>query len=80
MDESGITGLATSLEADGYELSVTQDGDVVTAVVAAGVDACADCLVPKPIFRSILAGSLKVDAALIEVIYPNETDQATEHA
>jgi hypothetical protein len=72
MDESAVGGLRASLEADGYELAVSQEGQAVKAVVVAGPDACADCLVPKPLFASILAASLGVDEADVDVTYPGD--------
>lgn len=40
--------------------------------IAAGPEACADCLVPKAIMRSLLAPAVGVPAEAIELSYPAE--------
>ena len=72
MDEKVLAGLKASLAADGYQLVVTQIGDLVSASVSPGPDACAECLVPKAVFRGILAHALGISEATIEVAYPGE--------
>jgi hypothetical protein len=58
--DRALTGLRDVLGADGYQLDATASGDhsVVVRVVA-GPDACADCLVPRPVMEGILADALQ---------------------
>jgi hypothetical protein len=72
MDESALAALNASLAADGYQLTVSQTGNRVSASVTAGPEACADCLVPKAVFRGILAHTLGIQEPMIELAYPGE--------
>jgi hypothetical protein len=57
--ESALQGLRDVLNADGYQLAWTLEGDDQLVVqVLAGPDACADCLVPAPVMEAILSDSL----------------------
>lgn len=71
-DES-IVGFATALETDGYDLALERrsDGHIVGRVTA-GPDACADCLVPKPVLASVIAQACAVDPGEVELTYPVE--------
>jgi hypothetical protein len=66
--------LTTALAADGYELVVTVTGPgAARLVVAAGEDACAECLVPQQLFVDI--ARRRLEEALggtwaVEVVYP----------
>jgi hypothetical protein len=57
--EAALRGLRETLAADGYELvwSMEEDNRVGIRVVA-GSDACADCLVPPELMRSIVDNEL----------------------
>jgi hypothetical protein len=76
-DESALSGLRSTLEADDYRLSitesVTESGAGVEVTITAGPDACADCLVPKPIMRNILHAALGVPEDAIVLTYPGES-------
>ncbi len=72
VDKWALDGIAASLEADGYHLAVTEARGRWRAEVTAGPDACADCLVPKAVFRGILAHTLRVPAADVDVSYPDD--------
>jgi hypothetical protein len=72
MDETALAALKASLAADGYQLAITHIGDLISASVSPGPDACAECLVPKTVFRGILAHALGISEAMIEVAYPGE--------
>jgi hypothetical protein len=74
-----VSALKASLAADGYELSITSEGDAVSVAVSAGPAACAECLVPKPIFRSILARAMGVGETTMTLTYPGEQHQAYDH-
>src|SRR5690606_21046704 len=54
IDESALSGLRSTLEADDYRMAVSESGSAVEVTITAGPDACEDCLVPKPIMRNIL--------------------------
>lgn len=74
LDTEGLTGIRTSLEADGYAIDVEEAGGRVGVVISATPEACAECLVPPAIMVSILEQALKVPAASIDLTYP-ETDE-----
>jgi hypothetical protein len=69
--DAALQGLRDTLEADGYALEwslAEQDqvggdaqagGGVVEVRVVPGADACADCLVPAELMRSILSDALR---------------------
>ena len=57
--EAALQGLRDTLAADGYELAWSiEEGDRVGINVFAGSDACADCLVPPELMRSIVDNEL----------------------
>jgi hypothetical protein len=57
--DAALRGLRDTLEADGYALewSLAEQNEIAVNVVA-GDEACADCLVPAELMRSILADAL----------------------
>jgi hypothetical protein len=57
--DAALQGLRDTLEADGYglEWSVAEQDEIEINVVA-GADACADCLVPPELMRTILSDAL----------------------
>ena len=72
-DERALRELRSSLEADGYRMEVREgDGGRVGVRISATPAACADCLVPKPVLRSILRQALGVAEDSIELSYPSE--------
>ena len=73
IDTEGLAGIRTSLEADGYAIDVTEEGERVGVVISATPEACAECLVPEVVMRSILEQALKVPAATIDLTYPEES-------
>jgi hypothetical protein len=57
--ESALQGLRDTLAADGYELAWSiEEDDKIGIRVFAGSDACADCLVPPELMRSIVDNEL----------------------
>jgi hypothetical protein len=73
---SALTTLTDTLALDGYELSVDvvaqpagADPGTVVLKVAAGPEACEECLVPQEIFAAIAGDSLG-PGWTIEVRYP----------
>ena len=70
IDESALTGLRSTLEADDYRMAVSESGDGVEVTITAGPQACEDCLVPKPIMRNILHAALGVPEDAIVLTYP----------
>jgi hypothetical protein len=72
IDENALSGLRATLEADDYRMAVTESGESVEVTITAGPDACADCLVPKPIMRNILHAALGVPEDAIVLVYPGE--------
>lgn len=72
-DQARLAELRTSLQADGYDLAVTESVDGGYAVdILAGPDACADCLAPEPLMRSILQSALEVPEEQIALTYPKD--------
>jgi hypothetical protein len=69
-----LASLGTMLEADGYELELREEGsDRLIAVIKAGPDACAECLVPKDMMRGYFDSALRKALAAppqVELIYP----------
>ena len=65
-----MADIAVMLAADGYQLAVEENGHRVALTVSPGPDACADCLVPKDVFRGIAAHQLGIDGDLIDIAYP----------
>jgi hypothetical protein len=63
--------IAATLAADGYHLAVAETGDRVRVTITAGPDACADCLVPENLMRSILGQALGVPQDAIDLAYPS---------
>lgn len=71
-DQGALEGLRSSLAADDYRMDVTATGDGVAVRISAGPDACADCLVPKDLMRSVLTSALGVPEERIALWYPGE--------
>ena len=66
--------LASTLAADGYRMEFAEDGDRLRVTIIATPDACADCLVPKNLMRSMLEQQLGVPANRIDLTYPRDID------
>jgi hypothetical protein len=64
--------IRSTLAADGYLLDIAEEGTRIRATITASPEACADCLVPKDLMRSILGDTLGVPPDTIELIYPTE--------
>jgi hypothetical protein len=62
--------LASTLEADGYQMAIEELDSRVSVTIVAGPDACEDCLVPKDLMRGILAQQLGIDGESIDLTYP----------
>ncbi|BBG03555.1 MULTISPECIES: hypothetical protein [Pseudonocardia] len=73
IDHTALEGLRAGLEADDYSMEVTEAGDRLEIRISAGPDACADCLVPKDMMRSVLHSALGVPEEQIDINYPDET-------
>jgi hypothetical protein len=71
-DTERLQALQDSLAADGYRLDLQEQDGRIGAVVTAGPETCADCLVPKDIMRAILGQALGVDGQTIDLSYPSE--------
>jgi hypothetical protein len=57
--ETALRGLRDTLAADGYELVWSiEDDDQIGIRVVPGSDACAECLVPPELMRSIVDDQL----------------------
>ena len=67
--------LASTLAADGYQMEFAEDGDRLHVTIIATPDACADCLVPKDLMRSMLSQQLGVPGENIVLTYPAESSQ-----
>lgn len=72
---AAISGTREGLAASGYQIDCNEQTGRLVFTVRALADACEECLVPKPIFTSILRqelgeGGIQVEA--IDVVYPVE--------
>lgn len=72
INEEGLQTIRSTLEADGYQIDVSEDGDRLDVRISATPEACEDCLVPKPLLRSMLGDSLGVPEQSIDLSYPGE--------
>jgi hypothetical protein len=72
MDEGGLARLRMALEADGYGIDVSVRGPRLLARITASPEACADCLVPRPLMLAMLERELGVPGASIDLSYPGE--------
>lgn len=73
--EQALAGLRTGYQTDGYDLLVDSMSDGVAKVrIAAGPEACVECLVPKGVAVSMIKATLKDVAGLkdVELEYPAE--------
>jgi hypothetical protein len=64
--------IRSTLAADGYLLDIAEEGTRIRATITASPEACADCLVPKDLMRSILGDTLGVAPDTIDLSYPTE--------
>lgn len=75
---AAIEGTRVGLDAAGFGIECDDRGGRLVLVVQAKEGACEDCLVPKPVFASIVGKELS-DAGLaitdFEVEYPVETGE-----
>jgi hypothetical protein len=63
--------LRSALAADGYLMDIASDHDRVRVTISATPQACADCLVPQDLMRSILGDTLGVPPDTIDLTYPS---------
>jgi hypothetical protein len=71
--EAALQPVASALEADGYLLHARQDDGGVQIEIAAGPDACEDCLVPKSLMSRMIETTLTaagISAPLVDLRYP----------
>ena|GEM_PF-602832 len=80
---AALKPLQEALAADGYDLVVDgiRDGSISLRVLA-GPNACADCLIPRPLFEQMVASVLmRYDPSLasvtVDVAYPTPPDGST---
>jgi hypothetical protein len=73
--ETAVATLQAMFAADGFELSAAPVDDTsVDLFVATGQDACADCLVPKDIMRTIADAELAPTGRQVrDLHYPTDT-------
>ena len=73
--QDALAPIASTLEADGYRLEAREVGDRLLIQVAAGPEACEDCLVPKSMLERMIAlrlDTLGVQPVSIDLRYPGE--------
>lgn len=67
--------VASALGADGYLLSTDVEGDALRVRIAAGPEACADCLVSRSTMSKIIATRLaefRLPASQVRLEYPGD--------
>lgn len=58
--DDALRGFRDMLATDGYTLSWSvTDQNAVVVRIAAGPDACADCLVPRPVMETMMSKALE---------------------
>ena len=72
-----LTDIRDSLRSDGYELTVRSVTPQLSLAIAAGPDACEDCLVGKDLMARHVVAALEeldanLDASAIAITYPGE--------
>ena len=67
-----LENLRQTLAADDYRMAVAETAAGIEVRITAGPDTCADCLVPKPLMRSILHDALGVPDDAITLVYPSD--------
>lgn len=72
IDEQALAGLRDTLAADDYRLAVAESETGYQVTITAGPQSCDDCLVPKPVMRSVLTSALGVSEDAIELVYPTD--------
>jgi hypothetical protein len=77
VNEQGVESIRTSLEADGYELDVREEGGRVGVRITATPDACEECLVPKELMLAMLEDAFGVPGASIDLAYPLDAEPAS---
>jgi hypothetical protein len=73
--QTALEPIATTLEADGYRLETREEEGRLRVQIAAGPDACEDCLVPKSMMQAMIADMLArfgVAPGMIDLRYPGE--------
>jgi hypothetical protein len=73
--QTALEPIAATLEADGYRLETLEKDGRLQVQIAAGPDACEDCLVPKSMMQAMIADTLArfgVAPAMIDLRYPGE--------
>jgi hypothetical protein len=68
-----LDGIKQMLMADGYDLLIDDSQSDLQISVAAGPEACEDCLVPKDVMISIIQASIPDVQKPIVLTYPNES-------
>ena len=79
IDAERAGDIAATLAADGYLLAIAEAGDRVRVTITAGPGACADCLVPENLMRSILGQALGVPEDSIDLTYPSAPSAEGEY-
>lgn len=74
--ERALEPVSEMLQADGYSLGVSVSGGSVDISILAGADACAECLVPRPVIMGIVEDGLSRAGVSLEerevvVTYPD---------
>jgi hypothetical protein len=70
--EEALAGQRAMLAADGYALTLTQDGNTIVATISARPEACADCLVPRTMMQTYFEKALGPAHPPIRLIYPGD--------
>jgi hypothetical protein len=71
IDTERAVALRATLAADGYLLDIADQGLRVRVTITATPQACADCLVPQDLMRSILGDTLGIPPDAIDLMYPS---------
>jgi len=73
---TALAPLATAMQADGFEMIVESEANSIVLTISATPDACAECLIPKAIFKSMATKALDDSGVQIPgeitIVYPAE--------
>ncbi len=72
--DDALGDLREGMLVDGYALEIRSlDAEVLGIEIAARENACADCLVPKPLMQTMIEAAIPADIAIrrIDLVYPS---------
>jgi hypothetical protein len=72
--DAALADLRAMLQADGFELQWEQQADAVEVRIAAGPEACDECLVPRPMLETMIGDALSSAGARLGALVLPDSD------